>query len=82
MKYFLIKDYVERGEINLKHCPAEEMWPDVLTKLKQGGGFRKDRVCLMNVLTNYNNELEQTLTPAKLLAFENAGKNNMPTKKN
>jgi hypothetical protein len=31
-KYFLIKDYYESGEINLRYCPTDIMWADVLTK--------------------------------------------------
>jgi hypothetical protein len=31
-KYFLIKDYKDAGEIDVKFCPTNEMWADVLTK--------------------------------------------------
>jgi len=31
-KYFLIKDYYDAGEIDVKFCPTDEMWADVLTK--------------------------------------------------
>ena len=57
------------------------MWADVLTKPKQGIGVRKDRAHLMNVPTNYDNNLERTQTPAKLLAFKNKGATDLPTKK-
>ncbi len=30
-KYFLIKDYYNAGEIDLRYCPAGHMWVDVLT---------------------------------------------------
>jgi len=31
-KYFLIKDYYDSGEIDLRYCPTDVMWADVLTK--------------------------------------------------
>jgi hypothetical protein len=35
-KYFLIKDYYDAGEIDVKFCTTDEMWVDVLTKLLKG----------------------------------------------
>jgi hypothetical protein len=29
VKYFLIKDKVNREEITIKHCPTEQMWTDI-----------------------------------------------------
>ncbi len=31
-KFFLIKDWVDNGEIKVIDCPAEEMWADILTR--------------------------------------------------
>jgi hypothetical protein len=31
-KYFLIKDYYDAGKINVKFCPTDKMWAEVLTK--------------------------------------------------
>jgi hypothetical protein len=31
-KHFLVKDYYESGEIDLRYCPTDIMWADVLTK--------------------------------------------------
>ena len=39
-KYFLIKDYYDSGEIDLRYCPTDVMWADVLTKPLQGQKFR------------------------------------------
>ena len=39
-KYFLIKDYYDAGEVDLRYCPTGEMWADVLTKPLQGQLFR------------------------------------------
>ncbi len=35
-KYFLIKDYYDAGEVDLRYCPTGCMWADVLTKPLQG----------------------------------------------
>jgi hypothetical protein len=40
-KYFLIKDYYDSGEIDVKFCPTDKMWADVLTKPLQGQKFRE-----------------------------------------
>ena len=64
-RYFLVKDYIERGEINAVHCPAETMWADVLNKPKQGASFRLDRSHLMNVPTDYDDDIERSKTHPK-----------------
>ena len=79
-RYFLVKDYIERGEIKAVHCPAEGMWADVLNKPKQGASFRRDRSHLMNVPTDYDDEIERSRTHPKLLAFEKEGVQDAPTK--
>ena len=57
-KYFLIKDYYNAGEIDVKFCPTEEMWADVLTKPLQGQKFREMRAFLQNCATNYDDDAE------------------------
>ena len=52
-KYFLIKDYYNAGEIDVKFCPTEQMWADVLTKPLQGAKFRLMRAFLMNCPIDY-----------------------------
>jgi hypothetical protein len=32
VKFFFIKDRVDKGEIKVIDCPAEGMWADVMTK--------------------------------------------------
>ena len=39
VKYFCIKDKVNREEITIKHCPKEQMWTDTNTKPKQELSF-------------------------------------------
>jgi hypothetical protein len=79
-RYFLVKDYIKRGEIKAVHCPAKGMWADVLNKPKQGASFRRDRSHLMNVPTDYDDEIERSRTHPKLLAFKNEGVQAAPTK--
>ena len=61
-KYFLIKDYYNTGEIDVKFCPTEEMWADVLTKPLQGQKFREMRAFLQNCATNYDDDAEAKRT--------------------
>jgi hypothetical protein len=54
VKYFLIKDKVNRGEITIEHCPTEQMWTDINTKPKQGAVFQAFRGHVMGIPTDYN----------------------------
>ena len=65
-KFFCIKDRVDKGEIKVIDCPAEEMWADILPKPLQGVAFRMMRAVLMNCLINYEDEEE---TPLMLAHF-------------
>jgi hypothetical protein len=47
-KYILIKDYYDAGVINVKFCPTNQIWADVLTKPLQGQKFRDMRAFLQN----------------------------------
>ena len=47
VRYFFIKDLVDRGEVTIEHCPTKRMWADVLTKPKQGHEFYVMRAKLM-----------------------------------
>jgi hypothetical protein len=47
VRYFFIKDCIDRGEVEMEHCPTKEMWSDVLTKPKQGREFFLMRSKLM-----------------------------------
>ena len=44
------------------------MWSDVLTKPKQGKGFKQDRAILMNIEEDYDDEKERLKTHPSLLA--------------
>jgi hypothetical protein len=55
-KYFLIKDYYDAGKINVKFCPTNKMWADVLTKLLQGQKFRDMQAILQNCSQDYDDD--------------------------
>jgi len=57
-KYFLIKDYFDAGEIDVKFCPTDEMWADDLTKPLQGQKFRDMRAFLQNCPWDYDDDTE------------------------
>jgi hypothetical protein len=57
-KYFLIKDYYDSGEIDLRYCPTDVMWADVLTKPLQRQKFRDMRAFLQNCSRDYDGDVE------------------------
>jgi hypothetical protein len=66
-RYIFIKDKVDSGEVTIEHKPTDEMFLDVLTKPKQGKGFRQDRAMLMNCDEDYDDDVEKARTHSKLL---------------
>jgi hypothetical protein len=67
-KYFLIKDYYESGEIDLRYCPADVMWADILTKPLQGQKFRDMRAFIRNPRMFNRNHSIITINCCKLIA--------------
>ena len=61
--YFLIKDKVVRGDLEINHAPTEEMWSDMLTKPQQCMLFKIMRAVLMSVKVNYDDKVERKNTP-------------------
>jgi hypothetical protein len=59
-KYFLIKDYCDAGVINVKLCPTNQMWADVLTKPLQGQKFRDMQVFFQKCTQDYEDDTEVT----------------------
>jgi hypothetical protein len=53
-KYFLIKDYYDSGEIDLRYCPTDVMWADILIKPLQGQKLRDMRAFLQNCSRGYD----------------------------
>jgi hypothetical protein len=57
-KYFLIKDYYNSGEIDLRYCPTDVMWADILTKPLQGQKFMDMCAFLLNCSQDYDHYAE------------------------
>jgi hypothetical protein len=57
-KYFLIKDYYDSGEIDLRYCPTYAMWADILTNPLQGQKIRDMRTFLQNCSRDYDDNAE------------------------
>jgi hypothetical protein len=55
-KYFSIQHYHQTKEIDLRYCPTDNMWANVLTKPLQGSKFQQMRAILMNCQVDYNEE--------------------------
>jgi hypothetical protein len=49
VKYFSIKVYYDAGKINIKFCPTDKMWADVLTKSLQGQALIQLNIRLINI---------------------------------
>jgi hypothetical protein len=58
-KYFLVKDYYDSGEIDMKFSPMDEMCADVFTKPLQGQKFRDMWAFLQNCPRDYDDDHEE-----------------------
>ena len=47
IRYFFVKDRVDKGEIGIEYCPTESMLADFFTKPLQGALFHKFRKVIM-----------------------------------
>jgi hypothetical protein len=52
LRYFYIKDKIEQGELQVQHCPTEDMLADFFTKPLQGSLFFKMRDRIMSIDTS------------------------------
>ena len=66
-KFYLIKDKISQGDIEVQYEPTGTMWCDILTKPKQGVVFRKFWGHLMNIPEDYDDDIEQLATHPLLL---------------
>jgi hypothetical protein len=48
VRYFFIKNYIERSEIAIKYLPTNQMLADILTKPLQGDLFEKLRLIIFS----------------------------------
>ena len=49
IRYFFIKDCIDKGKLNVEYCPTNEMVADFFTKPLQGIKFNKFRKAIMNL---------------------------------
>ena len=47
IRYFVVTDQVEKGNISVEYCPTDEMIRDFMTKGPQGIEFAKFRKAIM-----------------------------------
>ena len=74
--FYLVKDKIDRGDLEIEHMGTDKMWLDVLNKPKQGKVFREFRGHLMNVAEDYDDDVERRNThPLLLPAEENISSN-------
>jgi len=57
-KYFFIRHYHNAQELELRYCPTEQMWANVLTKPLQGSKFRQMHAFLMNCPADYAEDIQ------------------------
>ena len=50
---FFLKDKIDKGELDIKHCPTDEMIADYFTKPLQGSKFRAFRDIMIGVKSNH-----------------------------
>ncbi len=74
VKYFLIKDKVDRDEITIEHCPTDQMWTDINTKPKQGTVFWVFRGHVMGIPADYNDgSFATSVVPMEITFMDNGG---------
>ena len=49
IKIFYIKDQIDKGLLDVKYCPTDQMMADYMTKSLQGSKFGKQRRFIMNL---------------------------------
>ena len=76
--YFLIKDHIDHGDLEVRHASTKEMWADSLNKPKQGFPFCVDRHHIMNCPIHYDDAVARANLPPKLLEFESKAKEDQP----
>ena len=48
IRYFYIKDCLDKGYLSIEHCGTDDMIADIMTKPLQGIKFRKFRRMILN----------------------------------
>ena len=63
IRYFWVKDRIEKGEVDLRYCPTEKMLADYFTKPLQGAAFMRFWYVVMghkHIDSLYNNNDDQS----------------------
>ena len=61
VRHFWIMDRIRSGDIDLRHCPTEDMLADYFTKPLQGAAFQRFRSVIMGwkpISTLFNQPLD------------------------
>ena len=66
VRYFFVKHKIKKGEVEVKYCPTEKKWLDVLIKTLKGEKNRKMRSNLMNCPEDYYKVTNNNLYPGGL----------------
>ena len=61
-RFFLIKDKIKKGDIEIQYKPTGRMWSDVLMETRHGIVFRVFHGQLMNVPEDCDNKIEHLNT--------------------
>ena len=62
IRYFFVKDRVDKNEFKIEYCPTESMLADFFTKPLQGGLYKKFRDVLMgykHITTLFMNSVDE-----------------------
>ena len=51
IKYFFVHDRILAGDLEVEHCPTDDMWGDYMTKPLQGKKFRRFSAMIMGRAT-------------------------------
>jgi hypothetical protein len=58
IRYFFITDCIGKGQVNVEYCPTEHMFADLFTKPLQGSAFQKFCNAVLNMQSNFNDQVE------------------------
>ena len=65
VRYFIIKDKVDQGEMNLRYCLTKQMWSDIFIKPLQGQKLRVMRAVIMNCPLDYDETIYKSKNERK-----------------
>ena len=60
IRYFYIKDCLDKGYLSIEHCGTDDMIADIMTKPLQGIKFRKFQRMILNEHEWLSNESSRT----------------------